>query len=1100
LNLKKYITSNLRYYWRTNLNVLLGAILSAGILVGALIIGDSVKYSLQQLVVSRIGNTESVIYSFDRFFQADLADRVGLKVGMNTASILQLRGLAIANGGEKRAPNIQICGIDEQFWKMGGVEMNFDSFAEDEVVLNQKLASDLCLKEGDEFLLRIEKARFVSMNTPFVQDDKNSVAVRLTVKYIASEKQFGNYNLQNSQTAPSNVFISRKYLSKLMAFENKANIILLGRKDSAGLNVPVQTLELSNAIKDVWKIDDLNLKFRKIPELNQIELTSNQIFIDDLFYRQIKLIDATSTTVFTYFVNSIRKDSLETPYSFITGLEYGFAKELKENEIILNAWTAGDLKAKEGDNIELSYFIIGPLRTLKVEKTVFKIKAIVPISGLAADTCLMPDFEGLSNVENCSDWESGIPIDFGKIRPKDENYWKTYKGIPKAYVSYLSAKKFWGTKFGNCTAIRFNDSVDINKISKNLLTKLNPSETGMMIRAVKDEGMWSANNGVDFGQLFLGLSFFLLVAALILTGLLFSLNIDMREKEQGILLALGFRIGVVKKILVTEGLIIALIACFFGSLLGIFLNQIVLFFLNSAWNEIVRTSSIQIHVKLATVLTGCAISFVMAALVMFFTIRRKSKFSIRELQQKNLHYLKSIANRKPIVSLSISIICTIAIFVLVFIVRKENLYQNSGLFFLIGSLILIVLLAFTTFLLNVFQKKQSEELSFIRLAIRNIAYKQKRSIATISLLAIGTFLVVSTGLNRTDFYSNWQERTSGTGGFLFYAETTLPVRFDLNTKQGREKAGFMDTINNVSFVQIKTFSGDDASCLNLNRIMKPRIIGLNPAEFISRKAFSFVQTDRIIGETDPWLALNTSYGKNIFPAIADQTVIQWGMGKSIGDTLLYVNEKGDSIRLKLIAGLSNSIFQGNIIISNQVFDDNFPTVSGSNIILVEAPIQKTKEIKEQLLTTFNNNGISITTTAERLTMFNSVTNTYLDIFLFLGGIALVLSTIGIAILIFRNILEKSQELAMMQAFGIKRSDIFKIIVIENIIILKLGVIIGLMAAITATIPSLVSASMEVPYLFIIKLLILLFANGIGWIALTTRSALNKNILVNLRNE
>ena len=58
----------------------------------------------------------------------------------------------------------------------------------------------------------------------------------------------------------------------------------------------------------------------------------------------------------------------------------------------------------------------------------FTIHGIVPMTGAAADRGLMPDFPGLAQADSTSDWDAGIPIQFNKIRPKDEQYWKQYRG------------------------------------------------------------------------------------------------------------------------------------------------------------------------------------------------------------------------------------------------------------------------------------------------------------------------------------------------------------------------------------------------------------------------------------------------------------------------------------------------------------------------------------------------------------------------------------------------------------------------------------------------------------------------------------------------
>ena len=56
-----------------------------------------------------------------------------------------------------------------------------------------------------------------------------------------------------------------------------------------------------------------------------------------------------------------------------------------------------------------------------------------------------PRFPGLSDAENCGEWDTGIPIKH-KIRA-DETYWDEYRGSPKAFLSLQAAQKMWGTRW-----------------------------------------------------------------------------------------------------------------------------------------------------------------------------------------------------------------------------------------------------------------------------------------------------------------------------------------------------------------------------------------------------------------------------------------------------------------------------------------------------------------------------------------------------------------------------------------------------------------------------------------------------------------------------
>jgi hypothetical protein len=189
------------------------------------------------------------------------------------------------------------------------------------------------------------------------------------------------------------------------------------------------------------------------------------------------------------------------------------------------------------------------------------------------------------------------------------------------------------------------------------------------------------------------------------------------------------------------------------------------------------------------------------------------------------------------------------------------------------------------------------------LIVQNLRFKRVKSLTVIILLAIGTYIVVSTGLNRQDLFGNSRDPKSGTGGFLFWAESTLPVLHNLNDADYRKKQGLTEYFN---VVQMRVAEGDDASCLNLNRISNPRILGLDAS--LLEGCFSAQSMLIENGEKDPWKSLLIKTDDCI-PAIADQTVIQWGLGKKLGDTITYQNSMGEKIQLRLVAGLASSVFR-----------------------------------------------------------------------------------------------------------------------------------------------------------------------------------------------
>jgi len=376
----------------------------------------------------------------------------------------------------------------------------------------------------------------------------------------------------------------------------------------------------------------------------------------------------------------------------------------------------------------------------------------------------------------------------------------------------------------------------------------------------------------------------------------------------------------------------------------------------------------------------------------------------------------------------------------------------------------------------------------------NQTRNKSRSLTIVTLFALGTFLVVSTGSNKLDLFANAQDKTSGTGGFLYFTETTMPVLFDINDPEKRAEEGILE---DFSVIQFSKVDGDDASCLNLNRISQPAILGVDPKNLQGRFTFA----TKIMEETDLWMALNQQFEDGTIPAIADQTVIQWGLGMKVGDILLYQNELGDTLRLKLIAGTTPSIFQGYVLISNQNFLKNYPTHSGTSVFLIDGKPENQQAISDELQSVFRDYAWEMQSTAARLVEFYSITNTYLSIFLALGALGLILGTIGLAVILARTLLERRREIALMQAVGFSTRPIFQIITSEYFLLLFAGVMIGLAAAIVATLPAFLSAGSDASFSTVALVTGLILLNGFLWISgLTWFSLQKKTVVTGLRVE
>src|SRR4030095_3124473 len=116
------VLSSLRFYWRTTLGVFAGAALASGILIGALAVGDSVRYTLERQGLGRVGRTQLARSAPDRFFREDLATALMNDLTAPVAPLLAVRGTVSKPDGTRLAANVQIAGVNDRFWQLGSDE------------------------------------------------------------------------------------------------------------------------------------------------------------------------------------------------------------------------------------------------------------------------------------------------------------------------------------------------------------------------------------------------------------------------------------------------------------------------------------------------------------------------------------------------------------------------------------------------------------------------------------------------------------------------------------------------------------------------------------------------------------------------------------------------------------------------------------------------------------------------------------------------------------------------------------------------------------------------------------------------------------------
>jgi ABC-type antimicrobial peptide transport system permease subunit len=1067
----KLIIKSLSHYRKHIFYEFLIILLLSAVITGSLLTGSSVRSSLKKGASQHLGNTAFLISSGFRYFDPLLATKLKQK-GLDCTGISEISGSCRSFAEQKTTIKTNIIFATDDFFSFNGDPVSNSNG----IAINRKLADKLNVKEGDELLIRFGTISDIPPDAPFAPSADEQTSTVQKIDRIIDPNDGGNFSLLISQIDPYNIFVPAGDFENLTGKSLRYNRILVSRGENLKIN------RINQDLQAVLYPEAIGLKIRNVAG-NQTEIISSRIFFDDALVKEIKGLLSSSEPVLTYMANRIENSDLVTPYSFVAGIPPSMYQFSRKNDIIINDWLSKDLNAKIGDSIKLYWYSPDSLDQLVEKSRYFTVKDVVEIKGTWGDSLLMPDFPGISARESCSSWDAGVPVNIKDIRDKDEAYWKKYKGTPKAFISYETAKELWGSKYGTATSIRFNQPVSVDDAKEALNGKLRIDLGGFVVSDIYGESINAAENSVDFGSLFIGLGFFLIVASIVL--LLFSVNyhLESRASDIKIFHALGFTRSYIRRMLFFEILITGFAGSLIGALFGSLVNVLITAALNSVWSGAVQTDTLKPDFDLMSIFNGFIATIL---LISIFIYLEAGKFL------KRLHHgSKEIFSRSTHRALLPLVLLLLA--ASIFLVLSFLQVKNSVLFSFISGLLFFAVMILVWRLYFIRSEKKSASFDLSRLYYRAFP---SHAIAPVLFIAAGIFAFFITSVNRKSFSENMTENSSGTGGYLFWCETGIPIREDLQYEYGRKTEGFEDTVS-LGFVPMKRSNGNDASCLNLNYITTPVLLGVNPADFISGNRFSFASI--IKDHKAVWNLLDENPGGNIIYGIADQTVLEWGMKIAVGDTLIMRAEQGQPLKIVIVGGLKPSVFQGHVIIGRNNFEKYYPSVAGSSVMLVSGKPGASvyyRELLEDRLTSYD---INIEKSTDRLSSFYRVTNTYLSVFGMLGGLGMITGIAGLGFVLLRNYNRRRREFSLMLAVGFTVKKIRNMMLSGQMLILVAGIITGIISAVIATLPSLVSGR-YVPWISIITIVTGVFITGIVSVLLSLRSVRNRSLTEALRKE
>jgi ABC-type lipoprotein release transport system permease subunit len=1150
------VARSLRHYWRTNLAVACGVGVAVSALAGALVVGASVRTSLRDLALSRLGRTDVVITA-TTLFTEQLGERLERAPSFQAAwrgpaPLLALEGVVTHERSGARAGGVQVFGVDDRFWQFHAVD-GVSGPAERAAYLSPSLARELGTSEGDALLLRVQKPSTIPAGLIQGRRSEPGRGIRLTAARVLPSSQLGDFSPRPQQGASRTIFVPLDRLQRDLDLLHRANMLLAARAPGASGD----TRALDTAIQQQADLADLGIRLRPLSS-GTLAVESDTGLLSETIEAAASAaaleIGVEPVPVLTYLATAIKANGRETPYSLVTAMPMGRLKPAPtkaepspttsqptgaapvvvgagfSRPIWLTQWTADDLAAEAGDTVTLEYYLWSDADGLTTSSAQFTVAGVMPMTGLAVDADLTPEYPGMSTSANMTDWDPPFPVDLEKIRPKDEDYWDEYLTAPKAFITIEDGRSLWQSRYGKVSSLRLTaatPSTQLHAAYRDALPRhLTAAAAEFRVIPLRDQALAAASGTTDFGAYFTYFSFFLVVSSLLLTLLFFRLGIEQRAREVGLLAAIGYSPRAVRTLLLAEGGVLALAGAALGVAGALAYSWLIMLALRTWWVDAVGTTDLHLHASPEALLGGAATGVLAGLACIAWSLRVLRRSSARQLMSGSwvesdpaAHLAESgartITKTDALHGLRGAALAAGTGAGLLVLAGWLEWIPPAGAFFGSGTLLLAAgLCALAAWL------RGTSRRGFIagrwpigRLGLRNARYRPSRSVLAVALIAAATFLIVAVGAFRRGA-EDIGDRRSSSGGYALIGETLAPLMHDPSTDAGRDALNLNADVEGASIHRFRLRPGDDASCLNLYRPQSPRLLGATDA-FIAENRFSFARTiatevaspDTAGAEgaqeeerDNPWLLLHRRFDDGAIPVIGDSTSLSYVFHLAVGDDFVMQGPDGEPLRLRIVASLRDSVLQSELIMSEAQFTRLFPRNEGYRVFLMETDPTRAPAVSTAFEDQLQDFGMDVQSTAERLASYHRVENTFLTTFQALGALGLVLGTLGLGTVLLRNVLERRRELALLQATGYRRRHLVQMVLAESSFLLASGLALGVVAAAVAVAPAYLARAQAFPILPTLGLLAAVLGAGLLSTIIATRVVAKSPLLEALKNE
>jgi hypothetical protein len=247
---------------------------------------------------------------------------------------------------------------------------------------------------------------------------------------------------------------------------------------------------------------------------------------------------------------------------------------------------------------------------------------------------------------------------------------------------------------------------------------------------------------------------------------------------------------------------------------------------------------------------------------------------------------------------------------------------------------------------------------------------------------------------------------------------------------------------------------------------------------------------------NPWRLLDQPTEDDAVPVILDNNTAMYALHLygGVGQTFEMTDDQtGGTIRFRVVGLLADSIFQGKLLIGEDHFRRLYPDVSGYRLFLIRTSPEQKDAVRAVLEEQLDDWGFHAVDAVQRMKSLQVVQNTYLQTFQSLGALGLLLGTFGLATVQLRSVVERRGELALLRAAGFRRSRLAAMVLLENAVLLTGGLLIGVVAALTTSLPHMLLGGAQVPFGTLSLMLGLVLAvgllAGLGAVRATLRAPL-----------